>query len=55
VQLAGTLLALHWPLQTMYYLVAIPMFFGGLWILLLSNVRAKASGEVEDAGRRAIA
>jgi MFS transporter, AAHS family, 4-hydroxybenzoate transporter len=39
VLMAGTLLALHWPLQTMYYLVAIPMFFGCVWIALLANVK----------------
>jgi len=57
VQLAGILLALQWPLQTMYYLVSIPMFFGCLWILLLSSVRAKASPAVSAAetGRRAVA
>ena len=43
VQLAGTLLALNWALTTMYYLVAIPMLFGCVWILLLANVRAKTS------------
>jgi len=47
VQLAGILLALHWPLQTMYLLVSIPMAFGCLWILLLSNVRAKRASEGE--------
>jgi AAHS family 4-hydroxybenzoate transporter-like MFS transporter len=57
VQMGGILLALNWPLQTMYYLVSIPMFFGCLWILLLSNVRAKASPVIKEAetGRRAIA
>ena len=57
VMFAGTMLALHWPLQTMYYLVSIPMFFGCVWILILSNVRAKTSGapaEPENA-RRAMA
>jgi AAHS family 4-hydroxybenzoate transporter-like MFS transporter len=43
VMFAGTMLALHWPLQTMYYLVSIPMFFGCVWILILANVRAKTS------------
>ena len=47
VMFAGTMLALHWPLQTMYVLVSIPMFFGCLWILILANVRAKASPKVE--------
>jgi len=55
VQMAGILLALNWPLQTMYYLVSIPMFFGCLWILLLSNVRAKASLTTADAARGAVA
>ncbi len=41
VMFAGTMLALHWPLTTMYYLVAIPMFFGCVWIALLANVRGK--------------
>jgi len=53
VMMAGTLLALHWQLQTMYYLVAIPMFFGCVWILLLSNVRRDRARE--GIGRRAIA
>jgi AAHS family 4-hydroxybenzoate transporter-like MFS transporter len=44
VMFAGTMLAQHWPLQTMYLIVSIPMFFGCLWIFLLSNARAKASG-----------
>jgi hypothetical protein len=39
----------------MYYLVSIPMFFGCLWILLLSNVRAKASSTTTAAAGRAIA
>ena len=55
VQFAGILLALHWPLQTMYYMVAVPMFFGCVWILLLSNVRGKSARAQEPAGRRAIA
>ena len=55
VQMTGILLALQWPLQTMYYLVSIPMFFGCLWILLLSNVRAKASSTTTAAAGRAIA
>jgi AAHS family 4-hydroxybenzoate transporter-like MFS transporter len=57
VMFAGTMLALHWPLQTMYYLVSIPMFFGCLWILLLSNVRAKsaATPEPESGANRAMA
>ena len=56
VMFAGTMLALHWPLQTMYYLVSIPMFFGCVWILILSTVRAKTSqGSAEPEGRRAMA
>jgi MFS transporter, AAHS family, 4-hydroxybenzoate transporter len=56
VMFAGTMLALHWPLQTMYYLVSIPMFFGCVWILILSNVRAKRSeAAAEPEGRRAMA
>jgi AAHS family 4-hydroxybenzoate transporter-like MFS transporter len=57
VMFAGTMLALHWPLQTMYYLVSIPMFFGCVWILILANMRAKASSAVgqEPQGRRAVA
>jgi AAHS family 4-hydroxybenzoate transporter-like MFS transporter len=56
VMFAGTMLALHWPLQTMYYVVSIPMFFGCIWILLLSNVRAKkASPSGEPEGSRAMA
>jgi AAHS family 4-hydroxybenzoate transporter-like MFS transporter len=56
VMFAGTMLALHWPLQTMYYVVSIPMFFGCVWILLLSNVRAKvASPATEPQGSRAMA
>jgi len=47
VQLAGILLALHWPLQTMYLVVAIPMFLGCIWILLLANVRAKRAPELK--------
>jgi MFS transporter, AAHS family, 4-hydroxybenzoate transporter len=45
VLFAGTMLALHWPLRTMYLLVSIPMFFGCLWILLLANRRARNSAE----------
>src|SRR6266550_7315496 len=56
VMFAGTMLALHWPLQTMYFVVSIPMFFGCIWILLLSNVRAtKASPSAEPEGSRAMA
>ena len=56
VMFAGTMLALHWPLQTMYYLVSIPMFVGCVWILLLANVRAKSAGAPEpDTARRAMA
>jgi len=57
VMFAGTMLALHWPLQTMYLLVSIPMFFGCIWIMLLSNARAKASGAAAEPGtaRRAMA
>jgi AAHS family 4-hydroxybenzoate transporter-like MFS transporter len=47
VQLAGILLALHWPLQTMYLLVSIPMFLGTLWIILLASVRAKRAPKLE--------
>ena len=43
VLFAGAMLALHWPLRTMYLLVSIPMFFGCLWILLLSNRRSRSS------------
>jgi AAHS family 4-hydroxybenzoate transporter-like MFS transporter len=53
VQFAGILLALHWPLQTMYYLVSIPMVFGCLWVLLLANARRAQSSEAP--ARRAIA
>src|SRR5258705_307218 len=56
VMFAGTMLALHWPLETMYMLVSIPMFFGCVWILILANVRAKTSrGAAEPEGRRAMA
>jgi MFS transporter, AAHS family, 4-hydroxybenzoate transporter len=56
VMFAGTMLALHWPLQTMYYVVSIPMFFGCVWILLLSNVRAKSAVlRTEPEGSRAMA
>jgi AAHS family 4-hydroxybenzoate transporter-like MFS transporter len=57
VQFAGILLALQWPLQTMYFLVAIPMFFGCVWVLLLANVRTRMTAEVQpaEAGRRALA
>src|ERR1700704_197379 len=56
VMFAGTMLALHWPLETMYYVVSIPMFFGCVWILLLSNVRAKTATSIaEPAGSRAMA
>jgi AAHS family 4-hydroxybenzoate transporter-like MFS transporter len=56
VMFAGTMLALHWPLQTMYYVVSIPMFFGCIWILLLSNVRAKQTSPAgEPQGSRAMA
>jgi AAHS family 4-hydroxybenzoate transporter-like MFS transporter len=47
VQLAGILLALHWPLETMYLLVSVPMFLGCVWILLLANVRAKRAPELK--------
>src|SRR5258706_10233187 len=53
---AGTVVVLHWPLETMYYVVSIPMFFGWIWILLLSNVRAqKAWPSAEPEGSRAMA
>jgi AAHS family 4-hydroxybenzoate transporter-like MFS transporter len=58
VMIAGTLLALHWQLQTMYYLISIPMFLGCVWILLLANVRRFVTSEgtvPAQAGRRAIA
>jgi AAHS family 4-hydroxybenzoate transporter-like MFS transporter len=56
VMFAGTMLALHWPLETMYYLVSIPMFFGSVWIMLLANVRAKSQRTAaEPDGRRAMA
>ncbi len=41
VLFAGAMLALHWPLRTMYLLVSIPMFFGCLWILLLAGRKAR--------------
>jgi MFS transporter, AAHS family, 4-hydroxybenzoate transporter len=47
VQMAGILLALHWPLQTMYLLVSIPMLLGCLWIFLLATVRAKRAPKLE--------
>jgi MFS transporter, AAHS family, 4-hydroxybenzoate transporter len=43
VLFAGAMLALHWPLKTMYLLVSIPMFFGCLWILLLAGRRSRES------------
>jgi AAHS family 4-hydroxybenzoate transporter-like MFS transporter len=56
VMFAGTMLALHWPLQTMYYLVSIPMFFGCVWILMLANVRNKTlRGAAKLKTRRAVA
>jgi AAHS family 4-hydroxybenzoate transporter-like MFS transporter len=57
VQFAGILLALHWPLQTMYVLVSIPMFFGCVWILILANVRARTSPAAAEpqTARRAMA
>jgi AAHS family 4-hydroxybenzoate transporter-like MFS transporter len=56
VMFAGTMLALHWSLQTMYFLVSIPMFFGSVWIPILANVRAKTSrGAAEPKARRAMA
>ena len=45
VLFAGAMLAMHWPLRTMYLLVSIPMFFGCLWILLLAQKRARAGRE----------
>jgi hypothetical protein len=40
----------------MYYVVSIPMFFGCIWIILLSNVRAKkAISATEPEGSRAMA
>lgn len=41
VLFAGAMLALHWPLQTMYLLVSVPMFFGCVWILLLGRGRER--------------
>jgi len=58
IMFAGTMLALNWQLTTMYYLMSIPMFFGCLWVLLLSNVRAKklaSAGAAEPQGSRAAA
>jgi AAHS family 4-hydroxybenzoate transporter-like MFS transporter len=56
IMFAGTMLALHWPLQTMYLLVSIPMFFGCVWILLLANVHAKTSEtKAEPDARRVLA
>ena len=46
VLFAGAMLALHWPLKTMYLLVSIPMFFGCLWILLLAQKRAQSAAAV---------
>jgi len=53
VMFAGTMLALHWPLQTMYLLVSIPMFFGCIWIMLLSSARAKSRDAAEPGSSRA--
>ncbi len=55
VQFAGILLALSWPLQTMYYMVSVPAFLGCIWIFLLANVRGRVSGSPAPAARRAIA
>jgi AAHS family 4-hydroxybenzoate transporter-like MFS transporter len=41
---AGQMLALHWPLKTMYLLVSIPMFFGCVWIVLLAQRRGRVRG-----------
>ena len=46
VLFAGAMLAMHWPLRTMYLLVSIPMFFGCLWIVLLAQKRARAGRDV---------
>jgi MFS transporter, AAHS family, 4-hydroxybenzoate transporter len=54
VMFAELMLALHWPLQTMYLLVSIPMFFGCAWILLLANVRAKSSQRHAPSARGAL-
>jgi len=55
VQFAGILLALNWPLQTMYYMVSVPAFLGTIWILLLASVRNKASRHAAPAARSALA
>ncbi|HEY4264019.1 MAG TPA: MFS transporter [Micropepsaceae bacterium] len=52
IMFAGIMLALHWPLQTMYYLVSIPMFFGCVWIFILANVRARTSYVAAEPQRR---
>lgn len=50
VMFAGTMLALHWPLQTMYFLVSLPMFVGCIWIVMLGGVRANAHQAAGAAG-----
>jgi AAHS family 4-hydroxybenzoate transporter-like MFS transporter len=57
VLMAGVLLAQHWPLTAMYYLVAIPMLCGSLLILLLGQLRAGAveTPEEPEPARRAMA
>jgi AAHS family 4-hydroxybenzoate transporter-like MFS transporter len=54
VMFAGTMLALHWPLRTMYDFVSIPMFFGCVWIVILANVRAKTSAGAAELGDRRV-
>ena len=55
VLFAGAMLALHWPLTTMYLLVSIPMFFGCLWMLLLMQRRARKLGAMPLEARGAAA
>lgn len=50
VLFAGAMLAQHWPLHTMYLLVSIPMFFGCLWILLLSYNRGRQKSGLAAVG-----
>lgn len=49
--LGGILLSLEWPLQTMYYMVAVPMFCGSIAVVLMAGVqraRAPAKPAVEN-------
>jgi MFS transporter, AAHS family, 4-hydroxybenzoate transporter len=55
VATGGVLLARHWPLTAMYSLVAAPMFFGSVFILLLQNVRRAAREPVGESESRAVA